>query len=83
MLLRAANTYTLHGITYPPTPYPLGYSVEGKKIYTEQLKAIQELSSQIERAESTKIPIIMMGDMNMCSYNFLHYLYHSFKKASA
>ena len=43
------------------------WTINGTKITADQIKAIQELTRQMELAEISKLPIIMMGDMNLCS----------------
>ena len=43
------------------------WTINGTKNTSDQIKAIQELTKQLEMAEMSKLPIIMMGDMNICS----------------
>ena len=43
------------------------WTINGTKNTSDQIKAIQELIRQMEMAEMSKLPIIMMGDMNICS----------------
>ena len=43
------------------------WNINGTKNTSDQIKAIQELTRQMEMAATTKLPIIMMGDMNLCA----------------
>ena len=40
---------------------------EGLLSVEEQVKAVKILTSQMEKADSEKKPIIMLGDMNLCA----------------